>query len=104
MIYLEYHKEKKQVVEIHETEPTLSEDYDFALSDRFSPGDEFEWTIWINEIDENKNLISYSAIRNNPNAKRLLKENAKLIDDMAATIAYSVDLDFKTTMLELGLL
>lgn len=75
MVYLEYHKETKQVIEIHNIQPTLSSDYDFALSEKFVVGNEFELTIWINEVDENKNLISYSAIRNNPNAKRLLEEN-----------------------------
>lgn len=78
MVYLEYHKETKQVVEIHEAAPTVSSDYDFAKSDQFVIGDEFEWTIWINEIDEYKSLVSHSAIRNNPNAKRLLQENEQL--------------------------
>ena len=75
MVYLEYHKEKKQVVEIHKNEPTVTSNYDYAVSDSYVVGDEFEWTIWINEVDEEKNIVSYSAIRNNPNAKRLLQEN-----------------------------
>lgn len=79
MSYLEYHKETKQVVEIHETVPTLSDGYDYAISDAFAVGDEFEWTIWVNEVDGEKNLTSHSAIRNNPNAKRLLQMNAQLI-------------------------
>jgi hypothetical protein len=95
MLYLEYETATKQVVQIHETEPTeLNEGYAFAISvdivstddlgeevkreNPFKVGDEFEQTIWINEVDENKNVISYSAIRNNPNAKRLLQENAEL--------------------------
>lgn len=80
-MYLEYHKDKKQVVEIHEDEPTLKDGYDYATSDSFNVGDEFEWTIWVNEVDEDKNLTSYSAIRNNPNAKRLLEENKDLKDE-----------------------
>lgn len=78
MVYLEYDIRTKQVVEIHDAEPTVTTDYDFAKSEQFAVGDEFEQTIWINEVDENKNVISYSAIRNNPQAKRLLQENAEL--------------------------
>lgn len=77
-MYLEYHKEKKQVVEIHENEPTLKDGYDYAESDNFNVGDEFEWTIWVNSTDDEKSLTSYSAIRNNPNAKRLMQENEEL--------------------------
>lgn len=78
MVYLEYHKQTKQVVEIHEMEPIVSSDYDYAISESFAVGDEFEWTIWINSVNEDKNLTSHSAIRNNPNAKRLLEENQEL--------------------------
>lgn len=78
MLYLEYETKTKQVVQIHEQEPTVPAGYDFALTDQFAAGDEFEWTIWINEVDESKNLQSYSAIRNNPNAQRLLRENDQL--------------------------
>lgn len=77
-MYLEYHKEKKQVVEIHEEKPTLKDEYDYTISDEFKVGDEFEWTIWVNEVDEEKELISHSSIRNNPNGKRLLEENEEL--------------------------
>ncbi|WP_106494863.1 hypothetical protein [Lentibacillus sp. Marseille-P4043] len=80
-MYLEYHKETKRVVEIHETVPTVTSDYDYAISDSYNVGDEFEWTIWINEVDKDKRLVSYSAIRNNPNAKRLLEENEQLKKD-----------------------
>lgn len=62
MVYLEYHKETKQVVEIHEEVPNVSTDYDFAKSDQFAVGDEFEWTIWINSVDEEKNVTSHSAM------------------------------------------
>lgn len=78
MVYLEYETTTKQVVEIHEVEPTVANGYDYAVADNFIPGDEFEHTIWVNEVDENKNLISYSAIRNNPNAKKLLTDNTIL--------------------------
>ncbi|MBM7577657.1 hypothetical protein JOD21_000313 [Jeotgalibacillus terrae] len=78
MVYLEYEINTKQVVEIHESEPTLLTGYDYAISEQYALGDEFEKTIWINSVDENKNLISDSAIRNNPQARRLLEENEQL--------------------------
>lgn len=84
MIYLEYHKQTKQVVEIHTDEPNASNDFDYAISDSFIVGDEFELTIWVNEVDENKYLLSYSAIRNNPNAQRLLRENVELKQETIA--------------------
>ena len=78
VVYLEYHSETKQVVEIHETEPTLTNGYEYGKSNEFALGDEFEQTIWINKVDEYKIVTSYSAIRNNPQAKRLLAENDQL--------------------------
>lgn len=78
MAYLEYELSTKQVIEIHENQPIVNEGYDCAISIAFVAGSEFEWTIWVNEVDENKNVVSYSAIRNNPNAKRLLQENDQL--------------------------
>lgn len=94
MVYLEYHKETKQVVEIHETEPFLNdENYDYAMSDHFLVGDEFELSIWINDVDVDKNLISYSAVRNNPNARRLLQEN-KQLKEMNELLTESL-IDFK---------
>lgn len=81
MYFLEYEIRSKQVVEIHAKIPTIENGYDYAISDEFITGEEFEKTIWVNEIDENKNLTSYSAIRNNPQAKRLLQENQQLIRD-----------------------
>jgi|SRR5690625_981208 len=86
MVYLEYHIQTKQVIEIHETEPTVSNDYDYAISDFFAVGDEFERTIWINSVDDDKNLTSVSAIRNNPNARRIMQENQQLRDDLNEAI------------------
>jgi hypothetical protein len=103
-MYLIYELNTKQVVEIVDLEPITQQDYDYCISSEFETGNEFELTIWINCVDKNKNLVSYSAIRNNPNAKRLLEENKQLKTDVADTIAYSVELDFKVTMLELGLI
>jgi hypothetical protein len=78
MVYLEYSLINKQVIKIHETIPELVDKYDYTITDQISVGDEFELTIWINETDNEKNLLSYSAIRNNPQAMRLLKENTQL--------------------------
>lgn len=78
MVYLEYDNLKKQVIQIHEEKPITSDGYSYAKSEDFKIGDEFEYTIWIDEVDEKNNLMSYSAIRNNPNAKRLLRENEEL--------------------------
>lgn len=75
MPYLEYEVGTGQVVEIYAEQPPVDPGYDYSTSNQFAVGDEFEWTIWVNEVDEKKTLLSYSAIRNNPNAKRLLKEN-----------------------------
>lgn len=97
MVYLEYDIQSKQVVEIHEEEPKVVENYDFAITDNFIVGEEFEQTIWINEVDENKNLTSFSAIRNNPNARRLLQENEALKTAQAET--NTMLLDFMESMI-----
>lgn len=97
MVYLEYDTNYKQVVEIHETEPTLASGYDFAISSEFGIGDEFETTIWINSVDSEKSLTSYSAIRNNPNAQRLLRENEALKTAQAET--NTILLDFMESMI-----
>lgn len=77
MVYLKYHEETKQVVQISENELQSENGYNVAKSDDFKVGNEFEMTIHINEVDENNFITSYSAIRNNPIAKRLLQENAE---------------------------
>lgn len=78
MAYLEYEVQTKQVVEIHETLPDEKNGYAVVVTDDFKPGDEFAQTIWVNDVDEDGRLTSYSAIRNNPNAQRLLRENVEL--------------------------
>lgn len=77
-MYLIYHITTRQVVEIQENEPQLDEGYDYVISNKHEIGDEFEYTIWVNGADEDKNLTSYSTVRNNPNAKRLLEQNEEL--------------------------
>lgn len=92
-VFLEFEIQTKQVVEIHEKEPMLEKGYSYGKSNDFLIGDEFNKTIWIHSIDGEKNLISYSAIRNNPNAKRLLKENTTLKEDLEAvaeTVAVTI--------------
>lgn len=94
MVFLEYEISTKQVVEIHSTIPDVSNAYDYAVSDNFIIGDEFELAIWINSVDENKNLTSYAAIRNNPNAQRLLRENQQLKEKIAMQEATMEELMF----------
>jgi hypothetical protein len=78
MVYLEYHLETKQVVGIFDSIPANQAGYDYVKTDAFKVGDEFEVTINVQSVDTDKNLISYSAIKNNPQAKKLLKENEQL--------------------------
>lgn len=80
-VYLEYHKDKKQVVEIYEDKPETETGYGYVKTDQFKVGDEFEYTITVNNVNDKKELTSYSAIRNNPNAKRLLEENKELTEE-----------------------
>lgn len=88
MVYLEYDLATKQVVEIHESKPQIKEGYGVAKSNDFQIGDEFKNTIWVNEvsIDEVDNepfVSSYAAIKNNPIASRLLRENKELKELLA---------------------
>lgn len=85
IVYLEYDKKTKQVVEIHNDGLNIEDGYDYAISDRFEVGDEFKLTIWVNKVNDNNELISHTAIRNNPQAKRLLEENTELKNRLQAT-------------------
>ncbi|WP_010098455.1 hypothetical protein [Ornithinibacillus scapharcae] len=78
MIYLEYHLESKQVVASYDYRPDCPAGYDYCKTDSFKPNDEFELIITVNRVDENYNLLSFSAIRNNPQASRILQENESL--------------------------
>lgn len=96
MSYLEYEKGTKQVIEIHTTQPDVIGNYDFALSNQFQVGDEFAYTIFINEVDENKTVKSFYAIKNNPQAQRMLADNAQLSGENA-------DLLFKNAMQDVAI-
>ncbi|MBM7633817.1 hypothetical protein [Geomicrobium sediminis] len=78
MVYLKYHDDKRQVVSTYDSLPDPQEGYSIAQSDSFNVGDEFEYTIWVNSVDDDGVLMSFTAIRNNPQAKRLLLENQDL--------------------------
>lgn len=79
MAYVEYHNETKLVVAIYEDEPSeITDEYSIAYTDKYVSGDEFELSIYINEVDEESNVTSDCSIKNNPNAKFLLEENSKL--------------------------
>lgn len=100
MPYLEYEVGTGQVVEIYAEQPPVALGYDFATSNQFAVGDEFEWTIWVNEVDENNQLLSYSAIRNNPNAQRLLRENDQLKQENALLKAQNQALTERADFIE----
>lgn len=93
MVYVEYDRKTKQVIEIHAEMPSaINEGYEIAKTDSFTVGDEFEQVIWINKVDGNKNVLSYSSIRNNPNAQRLLRENVDLKQKNKELTAAAIDL------------
>mgnify|MGYP006976747107 CR=1 FL=1 len=77
MAYLEYDKSTGLVVVIHETEVEPAEGRGVVELEIYKPGDEFEWSIYINE-NERGEYSSHSAVRNNPYATRLLRENEEL--------------------------
>lgn len=103
MVYLEYEKTTKQVVQIHEVIPTVERNYDYVKSDTFVLGDEFEKNIFINEINEEKEVVSFAVIRNNPNAQRLLRENAELKIENETMSNYLLDVDFRLVLIELDI-
>lgn len=84
MAYLEYRKEDKLVVDIHENEPTeIPEGHRIAYHNEFEPGHEYEFVIYVNEVDENGVVTSTEEIRQNPKIvieqlKTLQKENLEL--------------------------
>jgi hypothetical protein len=89
MVYLEYHLETKQVVGIFDSIPANQAGYDYVKTEAFKVGDEFQITIIIQSVDTEKNLISYSAVKNNPQAKKLLKENEQLKTELGNVLLES---------------
>ena len=77
-MYLIYDIETRLVAEITSSEPAVTETQSYAYSNEFKEGDEFEWGIWVDEVSEDNKITSFTAVRNNPHAKRLLKENNDL--------------------------
>jgi hypothetical protein len=79
MIYLEYEKNTKYVIEIHEVEPTniISENL-ICKTNKFNIGDEFQYLIIVNEVDENGFAVSISAIQQARSYSLILKENEQL--------------------------
>ncbi|MFZ7103352.1 MAG: hypothetical protein ACOWWO_11955 [Peptococcaceae bacterium] len=83
MFYLEYQKSNGYVIAVHDVVPNAIDDNGIAKSDNFVPGDEFEYFIIINEVDENGILISASSIRQAPPATYILKELATVKKEKA---------------------
>lgn len=80
MSYLVYYKLDGSVINISEEIPTVSDaSYGYCKTDFFNIGDEIEYHITVSSVDpDSKDLLGYSAIRNNAHAKRLLAENIDL--------------------------
>lgn len=82
MAYLEYEKATGLVVTIHETDVNPAEGHGIIELENYKPGDEFEWSIYIAEKEDGEYESVY-AVRNNPNAARLLRENWELQEENA---------------------
>jgi hypothetical protein len=77
--YVEYHATTGEVIQIHEKPTSPRPNYYIAVSEQLTAGMEIEHSIKVLEVeDDNNTIVSYSAVRNNPNAQRLLKENEEL--------------------------
>lgn len=77
--YYEYDQASRLVVRISYDELTPSmEGYAIAYGIHFEPGDEFTYAITLTEINDEGQVLMYSSVLNNPNAKRLLQENEEL--------------------------
>lgn len=86
MVYLEYEKESRYVVEIHEETPnTVPMENDYAISNEFSVGDEFKYLIIVNSVDENRTATSVSSIQQARTYSVILKENKGLKQRQEAT-------------------
>lgn len=79
MVFLEYEKDTKYVIEIHETEPSsIADGCAIAQSDQFAVGDEFEYLIKVNSVDGNGTVTSYSSVRQARSYSRILQESKQL--------------------------
>ena len=85
MVYLKYYLESKIVVEISENDIAEEQGYAIAQSDNFEVGDEFEKTIYINEVDQEGIVASSTSIRNTARMKDVLTENNELRTRLNAT-------------------
>ncbi|MBE0340541.1 hypothetical protein E4V51_04145 [Paenibacillus sp. 28ISP30-2] len=77
--FVQYHKETGNVVAITTAEPTAPEGYAVAKSEKYKPGDEFIYTITVKAVNSEIGVIdSDYSVLNNPQAARLLIDNAAL--------------------------
>lgn len=82
-MYLIYQLSDGLVVETTETSKTPPNGCGIVYSTAHKLGDEFEFTIHIEAIDDDGNIVYMNAVRNNPQASRLLTENAQLKQENA---------------------
>lgn len=71
--------EKNEVLEIKETE-ILNSNPNFSVVklNAFEEGDEIQFYIVVNEVNELGEVASYSAVKQTPYIKNLLQENSDL--------------------------
>lgn len=86
MAYLEYREADDLVVEIHKLEPQgVPLGHKVAYHEEFEPGHEYEFVVYVNEVNEDGVVTSTAEIRQNPKVviellKEVYKENADLRD------------------------
>ena len=88
MAYLEYQEKSKLVVAIHKEEPKeIEEGYKIAESSDFKVGDEYEFIIYVNEVNEEGFVTSSARVRQNPKVViEQLKETMQELNSSKARI------------------
>ena len=92
MVYLKYHEDTEIVVKISENEIANEQGYKVAKSYQFVEGDEFDKTIYVNEVDEIGEIATYTAVRNTERMKDILVENVNLKNRIKTTELALLDL------------
>jgi hypothetical protein len=84
MVYVEYRAVDGYVVQIHEAKPPIVGDGNaLALSSEYSLGDEFEYYIVVNEVQESNDgsgeivVVSSASVRQSPPAQDILRRIAE---------------------------
>jgi len=97
MVYLEYKVDSGYVTQVHQTKPIIiGEGHSLAQSDDYRAGDEFEYYIVVNEVQEADNgsgeivVVSSAAVRQSPPAQDILQriaEASSRVADLEAALA-----------------